>query len=99
MGVIAGTLLVIMPIYSYTPQLGMIIVTVLIPFLFTRNVALSMLIATLALPFLFWLGGTHSGMLVLWSVTIAIIVAIKFLPTALKAISKNKNFKDYIKGH
>jgi len=99
MGVIAGALLIVMPIYGYTPELGIIIAAVLIPFLFTRNVALSMGIATLVLPFLFWLGGTHSGVLVIWSVTIAIIVVAKFLPTALRALSKNKNIKDYIKGH
>jgi glycerol-3-phosphate acyltransferase PlsY len=33
MGVIAGTLLIVMPIYGYTPELGIIIATVLIPFL------------------------------------------------------------------
>ena len=99
MGLIAGTLLIIMPIYGYTPELGIIIATVIVPFLLTRNVALSMGIGLLVLPFLFWLGGNHSGMLVMWSVAIALIVAAKFLPTALRALAKNKNIKDYLKGH
>jgi hypothetical protein len=36
---------------------------------------------------------------VMWSVAIAIIVVAKFLPTALRALTKNKNIKDYLKGH
>jgi hypothetical protein len=56
-------------------------------------------IGLFVLPFLFWLGGTHSGILVIWSAVIALIVIIKFLPIALKALAKNKNIKDYIKGH
>jgi glycerol-3-phosphate acyltransferase PlsY len=99
MGLIAGSLLVVMPIYRYTPELGIIIATVILPFLLTRNVALAMGIGLFVLPFLFWLGGTHSGILVIWSAVIACIVVIRFLPTALKALAKNKNIKDYIQGH
>jgi glycerol-3-phosphate acyltransferase PlsY len=98
-GVIAGALLIIMPVYGYPLQLGMIIATVLIPFALTSNVALSMAIALLVLPFLFWLGGAHSGMLALWAIITAVIVAVRFTPTALRALAKNKNLKDYIKGH
>jgi glycerol-3-phosphate acyltransferase PlsY len=99
MGLIAGALLVVMPIYRYTPELGIIIATVILPFLLTRNVALAMGIGLFVLPFLFWLGGTHSGMLVIWSAVIACIVIIRFLPTAVQALAKNKNINDYIKGH
>jgi glycerol-3-phosphate acyltransferase PlsY len=97
-GVIAGSLLIVMPVYGYPLQLGIIIAVVLLFFALTRNVALSMGIALLVLPFLFWLGGTHSGLLVIWYIVIALIVAGKFFPAALKALAKNKNLKDYIKG-
>ena len=98
MGVIAGSLLVIMPVYGYPLQMAIVLATVLIPFILTRNVALSMGIALLVLPFLFWLGGTHSGMLVIWAGVIALIVAVRFLPTALKALKKTKDVKSFIKG-
>ena len=98
-GVIAGSLLIVMPVYGYSLQLGIIIAIVLLFFALTRNVALAMGIALLVLPFLFWLGGTHSGVLVIWYIVIALIVAGKFFPNALKALAKNKNLKSYIKGH
>jgi len=98
-GVIAGSLLIVMPVYGYPLQLGIIIAVVLLFFALTRNVALAMGIALLTLPFLFWLGGTHSGILVIWYIAIALIVAGKFFPNALKALAKNKNLKSYIKGH
>ena len=97
-GVIAGSLLIVMPVYGYPLQLGIIIAVVLLFFALTRNVALAMGIALLTLPFLFWLGGTHSGILVIWYIAIALIVAGKFFPNALKALAKNKNLKSYIKG-
>ena len=97
-GVIAGSLLIVMPVYGYPLQLGIIIAVVLLFFALTRNVALAMGIALLVLPFLFWLGGTHSGVLVIWYIVIALIVAGKFFPNALKALAKNKNLKSYIKG-
>ena len=99
MGVVVGSLLIIMPVYGYTKELGIIIAIVVILFLLTRNVALSLGMGLMALPFLFWLSGTHSGLLVIWYIVIAVIAAAKFTPTALKALSKNKNIKDYIKGH
>jgi acyl phosphate:glycerol-3-phosphate acyltransferase len=99
MGVVVGSLLIIMPVYGYELGLIIIIAFVVILFLLTRNVALSLGMGLMALPFLFWLGGTHSGLLVIWYIVIAIIAAAKFTPTALKALSKNKNIKDHIKGH
>ena len=99
MAVIFGSMLVIMPIFGYTPELGIIIAIISLFFLLTRNVALSLGIGLMALPFLFWMGGTHSGMLVVWYVVIAAIAAGKFTPTAIKALKKNKNIDDFIKGH
>ena len=99
MAVVVGSLLIIMPVYGHTWELGIIIAFVVMIFLLTRNVSLSLGIGLMALPFLFWLSGTHSGLLVIWYIVIAVIAAVKFTPTALKALSKNKNIKDYIKGH
>jgi glycerol-3-phosphate acyltransferase PlsY len=98
MGVTAGALVIIMSVFGYTSELAIILGIVLIPLLLTRNIALSMGIALLVLPFLFWLGGTHSGILVIWSVVMGLIIAAKFTPTALRALAKTKNIKDFIKG-
>ena len=99
MGASIGALLIIMPIYGYALGLGIFLAIVVIPLLLTRNIALSMGIGLLALPFIFWLSGPHSGMLIIWSVVIGLIIAVKFLPTALRALSKTKGVKDFIKGH
>jgi glycerol-3-phosphate acyltransferase PlsY len=99
MGVVAGSLLVIMPVYGYLPELWIIMAFVIILFLLTRNVALSLGLGLMALPFLFWLSGPHSGLLVIWYIVVAVIAAAKFTPTALRALAKNKNLKDYLKGH
>ncbi|MDD5289008.1 MAG: glycerol-3-phosphate acyltransferase [Dehalococcoidales bacterium] len=99
MGASIGALLVIMPIYGYSLGLGVFLAIIVIPLLLTRNVALSMGIGLIVLPFIFWLGGTHSGMLVIWSVILALVIAGKFLPTALRALAKTTGVKDFIKGH
>ena len=97
MGVSIGVLVIIMPIYGYSLGLSIFSIIVAIPLLLTRNIALSMGLGLLSLPFIFWLGGTHSGMLVIWSVVIGLIITGKFTPTALRALAKTKNIKDFIK--
>lgn len=99
MGASIGALFVIMPIYDYALELAIFLAIIVIPMVLTRNVALSMGIGLISLPFIFWLGGTHSGLLVVWSVLVGLIIAGKFLPTALRALSKTKGIKDFIKGH
>jgi glycerol-3-phosphate acyltransferase PlsY len=99
MAVIFGSLLVMMPVFGYTPELGIIIAIISLLFLLTRNVALSLGIGLMVLPFLFWMGGTHSGILVVWYAVIAVIAAVKFTPTAIKALKKNKNIRNFIQGH
>ena len=99
MAVIFGSMLVIMPVFGYTPELGIIIAIISLLFLLTRNVALSLGIGLMVLPFLFWMGGTHSGILVVWYSVIAVIAAVKFTPTAIKALKKNKNIRNFIRGH
>jgi len=98
MGASIGALLIIMPIYGYSLELAIFSAIVVIPLLFTRNIALSMGLGLLSLPFLFLLGGAHSGILVIWSVVIGLIITAKFTPTALRALAKTKNIKDFIKG-
>ena len=98
MGASIGVLVIIMPVYGYSMGLAIFSVIVAIPLLLTSNIALSMGLGLLSLPFIFWLGGTHSGMLVIWSVVIGLIIAGKFTPTALRALAKTKNIKDFIKG-
>lgn len=98
MAVIVGSLLVIMPVYGYEKEMFIIIGLVTGLFLLTRNVALSLGIGLMVLPFLFWLGRTHSGLLVIWYVVIALIVFGIFLPTALRALAKSKNIRDFIMG-
>ncbi len=99
MGASIGALVIIMPIYGYALELAIFGAIIVIPLLLTRNVALSMGIGLIALPLIFWFGGTHSGMLVIWSGVLALIIAAKFLPTALKALAKTTGIKDFIKGH
>jgi glycerol-3-phosphate acyltransferase PlsY len=99
MGASIGALVIIMPIYGYALELAIFGAIVLIPLLLTRNVALSMGVGLVALLFMFWLGGNHSGMLVIWSVALGLIIAGKFVPTALKALAKTTDIKDFIKGH
>jgi glycerol-3-phosphate acyltransferase PlsY len=99
MGVIFGSMLVLMPVFGYALELAIIIAFILILFMLTSNVALTLGIGLAALPFLLWLGGTHSGLLVIWYSIIAVIAAVRFTPSAIRAIKKNKNLKDYIRGH
>jgi acyl phosphate:glycerol-3-phosphate acyltransferase len=99
MGASIGALVIIMPIYGYSIGLAIFAAIVVIPLALTRNVALSMGLGLAALPFIFWLSGPHSGMLVIWSLVLALIIAGKFLPTALKALAKTTGVKDFIKGH
>ena len=99
MAVIVGSLLIIMPVYGYLLQMAILIAIIVILFLLTYNIALSLGIGLMVLPFLFWLGGAHSGILVVWYIIIAVIAAAKFTPTALRALKRSRNIRDYIKGH
>jgi acyl phosphate:glycerol-3-phosphate acyltransferase len=99
MGASIGALVIVMPIYGYSIELAIFGGIVLIPLALTRNVALSMGLGLLSLPFIFWLGHPHSGMLVIWSLALGLIIAGKFLPTALKALAKTTGIKDFLKGH
>ena len=96
MGATIGALLVLMPLYGYWPGLLIFLGIVLIPFLITHNVALSMGVGLLSLPFIAWLG-VKSGLFVLWSVVLGLIISLRFLPTARAAWAKKK--RDFVFDH
>lgn len=95
MGAAFGALLVLMPVYGYWYGLLIIIAVIIIPFIFTRNVALSMGIGLLFLPLITWLI-THSGLATILAVTLGVLIGIKFLPTARTAWSRDKNARAFI---
>jgi len=55
-------------------------------------------IGLFALPFIAWLS-MHSGLFVVWSVVLVIIIAAKFAPTAISVIAQSTGIKDFIRGH
>ena len=97
MGATIGTLVVLMPIYGYAVELGILLGIIFVPLVTIRNVALAMGIGLISLPFIAWLG-THSGMLVVWSVVVGLMIVAKFAPTVLVSIAKSSGIKDFIRG-
>ncbi len=87
MGAAFGALAVLFPVYGYPQGLAILLVIMLIPFIFTRNVALSMGIGLVALPFITWLG-MKSGIGTIMAVILGLLIALRFLPTAQTAIKK-----------
>ena len=98
MGATVGALVVLMPVYGYLTGLWVLLGIIAVPFAITRNVALSMGIGLVVLPFIAWLG-THSGMFIIWSVIVGLIIAAKFAPTALGVIAQSTGVRDFIRGH
>ncbi len=88
MGATIGALLVLLPLYGYSLQLGIFFAVILFPLAITRNVALSMFIGLASLPILVWFG-THSGYATIISAVLLLIIVIKFLPTAIAALRKS----------
>lgn len=95
MGTTFGALLVLLPFYGYPEGLAILFGTIIIPFIITRNVALSMGTGLLSLPFITWLG-INSGIGIIISVIVDIMIGLKFLPTAKAALAKSKTKKDFI---
>ncbi len=98
MGTTVGALLVLFPIYGYPLQLGIFAAVVIVPLVITRNVALSLGIGLLALPFIVWLA-TNSGFATILAIVLGLLIVIRFLPTALAALSKSKGAKGFIFDH
>jgi glycerol-3-phosphate acyltransferase PlsY len=95
MGPAMGALFVVMPLYGYWPGLLIFLGIILIPFIFTRNVALGMGIGLLCLPLIIWLG-TKSGTATILAIILGLVIALKFLPTARAAWVKAENKKDFV---
>ena len=95
MGPAIGALLVLMPLYGYWLGLLIFFAIILVPFIITRNVALSMGTGLVVLPLIIWLG-TQSGTATLMAVILAVLIAIKFSPTAWAAWAKTRTTKDFI---
>jgi glycerol-3-phosphate acyltransferase PlsY len=88
MGATMGALLVLLPTYGYSLQLGIFFAIIIIPLIITRNVALSMFLGLASLPILVW-SGTHSGFATIIATTLLFIIVVKFLPTAITALRKS----------
>ena len=94
-GATIGALLVLLPLYGYWPGLVIFFSVLIIPLAITRNIALSLGISLGSLPFIGWLG-MGSGLFVIWSVALGLLVALKFYPTARNAWTKTGNPRDFI---
>lgn len=99
-GTTIGTLLVLLPVYGYWPGLAIFFAVVIVPLAITRNISAAIGAGLLALPFIAWLG-TGSGRLVVWSVALDLIIALKFYPTARQAWAKTGSAHSFIfdRGH
>jgi glycerol-3-phosphate acyltransferase PlsY len=95
MGAAIGGLFVLLPFYDYPLGLAFFFGVVLLPFIITRNVALSMGAGLLVLPFIAWLG-VQSAEFVIYSIVLALVISIKFWPTAKPAIARARNLKAFI---
>lgn len=98
MGATLGALAVLMPLYGYWYGFLIFLVVVLVPFIITRNVALAMGVGLLLLPLIIWLIA-QSGLATILAVILAVVIGIKFLPTARAAWNKSKDMSDFIGGH
>jgi glycerol-3-phosphate acyltransferase PlsY len=88
MGAAMGALLVLLPTYGYSLQLGIFFGIIIVPLLITRNVALSMFLGLASLPILVWFG-THSGYATIIAAALLLVIVVKFLPTAISALRKS----------
>ncbi len=95
MGATFGALAVVMPLYGYTYGLLIFLTVIIIPLIITRNVALSMGIGLVFLPLITWLV-TKSALATTLAITLGVIIAIRFLPTARAALAKSKTKDEFI---
>ena len=95
MGATIGALSVLLPVYGYWPELLIFFGIIIIPLVITHNIALSMSIALVCLPFITWLG-MNSGIGTIMAVILALLIGLKFLPTAKDAWVKSKTKGEFI---
>jgi glycerol-3-phosphate acyltransferase PlsY len=89
-GTTIGVVSVLLPVYGYWPGLLILFAIMAIPLAVTRNISLAVGFGLVALPFIAWLG-MASGWLVIWSVALGLLMAIRFYPTARRAWVKTGN--------
>jgi glycerol-3-phosphate acyltransferase PlsY len=87
MGAAMGSLIVLLPLYGLSLQLGIFFAIIIVPMILTRNVALSMFLGLIALPIIVWFS-TKSEYATIISAALLLIIVVKFLPTALSALKK-----------
>ena len=88
MGAAIGALAVLLPLHGYTTAFFIFLGIVIVPLLFTRNVALSLGIGLFALPVIVWFA-TGSSLATVMAAALLLTIGLKFLPTALAAIKKH----------
>lgn len=88
-----GALCVLLPVYGYWPGLLIIFGIIFIPYVITHNIAIAMGLALVALPFITWLG-MSSALGTTMSIILALLIGIKFLPTAKTAWAQAESKKD-----
>lgn len=90
MGATIGALIVLLPAYGYTLQLGIFCAVIILPLLLTRNVALSMFLGLASLPIIVWFSiDPGKEFATIMSVALLLVIIAKFLPTAIAAL-KNR---------
>ena len=95
MGTTIGVLSILLPIYGCWHGLLIFLGIYLIVIIITRNVALSSGVGLFSLPFIAWLS-MKSGLFIVFSIVIGILVGLKFLPTAKSALVKAESKRDFI---
>ena len=95
MGPAIGGLFVLLPLYGYPLGLAFFFAVVFILYIITRNVALSMGVGLLSLPFIAWLG-MQSTPFIIYSVVLGVIILLKFIPTALAAVTRTRSVKGFV---
>ncbi len=97
MGTTLGALAVLLSVYGYWYGFLIFLAVVAIPFIITHNVALSMGIGIFFLPLITWLI-TKLELAAVLAVTLGILVAIRFFPTARAAWAKAETKTEFIFG-
>jgi glycerol-3-phosphate acyltransferase PlsY len=90
-----GALTVLLPLYGFPQGLLILSGVIIIPYIITRNVALAMGVGLIALPFIIWLG-MHSQLGIIMAVVLGLVIGIRFIPTASRALVRAKSIKGFL---
>jgi len=90
MGATMGALIVLLPVYGYSLQLGIFAAIIVVPLVITRNVALSMFLGLASLPIIVWFSvDPGKEYATIMSAVLLLVIVAKFLPTTIAAIRKS----------